>query len=157
MTKQDETMATFLAKIDELTRERRAIDDKLAALDLAYEALYGTAPPRELAAGIVGEVAVKPRRKRERKTVARYTAERTNDRRWRSKTLAELAGRKRAADIATLAKATGCTPKAMQVRLSRLAKDGVVERVERGRYVITIEGTDEHNGMPGTRAPEVAS
>src|SRR5678816_3310783 len=110
----DPITTAIVAQIDRLQTERRAIDDKIAALELAYETLVPGG-----ANGTNGHA--KPSRKR--------PARRTRDVDGVDKTLAFLRERTSATSIAQVARHFRCTRPAAMQRLVELLRRGVVERV----------------------------
>lgn len=121
MNKHDEFLKTVIEAIDNLQAERKAIDDKIAALELAYETISGGKPT-------TSAVKVKAKRKMAKKEI-------TRDMKALDKTLAFVAERKRPTTVDAVANKFGIDQGAANQRLLALGRLHKVERVARGKYV----------------------
>jgi hypothetical protein len=121
--KSEQEMSEYYQRIKkiiaELVAQRDILDRKIAALQVAVEAL-GEDEPRSRAAP--------PR------TSARRVA---RDPRAAAKTLGLLSERKRPLTVTAAARAMGVTQRVAASRLGNLARTGRAERVSRGHYLVS--------------------
>lgn len=108
-----QAMGWFVRQIDRLQAERRVLDEKIAALSLAYETVEGQQPATR-------RRAVTSKRRRDYDGV--------------SKVLAFLREHKQAASVTMVRRETKCSGPAALARLRALIKAGQAERVGRGMY-----------------------
>jgi hypothetical protein len=121
MTKSDESLLEILVRTyEELTADRKRIDAKIGALNIAYEALAG--------APLANDMQPKALNGGGRKHPRRVMRE------WRPLVLAWMAKHGKPFDAQRLGRSVGCSRDAATARLRALVEEGKAKRVQRGLY-----------------------
>lgn len=121
MDEDDRVLRIFVKKIDELTSQRKKLDDQIAAMALAYESIAGS-----------------PLESFEDRPVERKNGKaRTLDKASREKTLAFLRERiGKPTTTNTIARQFKITKEAASQRCGVLVKSGLVRRISRGVFTV---------------------
>lgn len=132
---EDKTLETLATRITELEQERKSIDEKLGALNIAYEAISGTKHKvrvKRVVETTTSEekpTAPKPRKRRSPEKPRRL------DKKANEKTLAFIKSRKRPVEPHAVASFFRITDAAAIQRLLTLTDQGELVRVSRGKYL----------------------
>lgn len=116
---ETQLLAYFIAQIEKLQNDRKIIDDKIAALNLAYETMSGGQP-------------VRTKRAVANKTVRRLRRDTDGS----AKVLSFLRDRRQPAGIPQITRELRCSAAAASARLRALMAAGNVKRIGRGLYQV---------------------
>ena len=152
---EDKLLEQFISRIYLLQRERKEIDEKIAALELAYETLTGHSPPKHATSKVtaVRAPAVAPVIKKTTAVSKPKPKKYALDKNARGKMLMFLQERKRPVTVDAVMSRFNIKRSAANQRLIALLREGKVERVTLGQYrLIAKHAPVAHSGSNGTIA-----